>query len=270
MTTSTEAGAARSAWADAPRISAAAAAAMLWSERKLVLGVGGAICALGLIAGLAAPRTYTAYSELIVRMGEEYVYPPAAGAAAPDIQGVVNAEMRLIRSGAVMRAAIESVGLARLYPDIAAAPGSQARKLAVAERAFARHLAVETAPQTPAIEVSFEHRNAETAAQALNALVEAYLQRAPDNVGPVERAAASTQGRSLRWPILIVTLLIAAVVGAAAALSRALMRRTFPTPSSAARALDAPVLAIIPLAPQAKSPRPPAGKPMLTLVEGGA
>jgi uncharacterized protein involved in exopolysaccharide biosynthesis len=185
MTTSTEAGAARSAWADAPRIDAAA---MLWSERKVVLGVGGAICALGLIAGLAAPRSYTAHSELIVRMGEEYVYQPTEDARA---------------------------------------------------------------------------RNQ-------------MLGRAPDNISPVERAAASTQGRSLRWPILIVTSLIAAVVGAAAGFSRALMRRTFPTSSSAARALDAPVLAIIPRAPQTKAPRlakalrPPAGKPTLTLVEGGA
>lgn len=182
MQTSSKAEATRTwfGWAEAPRLSLADIAAMLWGERMLVLAVGGAICALGLIAALAAPRTYTARSELIVRMGEEYVYQPTAGGAGagatPDMQTIVNAEMRLIGSGAVVRGAIESVGIATLYPDIDASPGSDARKLAAAERAFYQHLTVETAPQTPAIGLSFEHRNPETAAAAVNALVAQYLQ----------------------------------------------------------------------------------------------
>lgn len=179
MKTSTEAGAARSSigWADARRLSLADVAAMLWAERALVLGVGAAICALGLVAAVLAPKTYTARSELIVRMGEEYVYQPASGgAAAPDMQAVVNAEMRLIGSGAVVRRAIEAVGVGSLYPEIARSPGSDARKLAAAERAFAEHLSVETAPQTPAIGLAFEHRNPEIAAQALNALVAQYFE----------------------------------------------------------------------------------------------
>lgn len=515
MQTSSKAGATRTwfGWADAPRLSLADIAALLWGERRLVLVVGGGICALGLIAALAAPRTFTARSELIVRMGEEYVYQPTTGAAGagatPDMQAVVNAEMRLVASGAVVRGAIESVGVGVLYPDIAASPASDERKLAAAERAFVRNLTVETAPQTPAIGLAFEHRNGEVAAQALNALVEQYLHhrrdvliggefealsqesgdlsaragqasvalsaflsehqigdfeselaalaaragdietqlldaqtrrreaearsaslrqrfaaepeqielyqesdarrdlvaaqmqrerllaayqpdalpvrevdrriaqleaflaggdppsitrrgpnpvrqdiasqlyameaearaqsgrgmaldeqrtevrarlrtmqalepqfrqlqrdrsiietnaqnfasraeeararsqmlgRATDNISPVERAAVPTQGKSLRWPIMIVTLLIAGIVALAAGLSRGLMRRGFPTPSSAARALGAPVLAVMPRrsepkaakAPASRSAKTKAGKPDLTLVEGGA
>jgi polysaccharide biosynthesis protein PslE len=514
MKTSTEAGAAPAwfGWAEARRIGVVDVIAMLWTERLLVLGVGAAICALGLVAALAAPKAYTARSELIVRMGQEYVYQPTTGGAGagatPDMQAVVNAEMRLIGSGPVVRAAIANVGLATLYPDIARASGSEARKEAAAERAFARHLIVETAPQTPAIGLSFEHGNPEIAAEALNALVTAYLEhrrtvlvggeydalaqestdliaraadasgalaafltehqigdfeselaalaaragdietqlldtqarrreaearasslstryqaepeeiqlysesdartalvqaqmereqmlsryqpdalpvrevdrriaqleaflaggdppsvtrrganpvrqdvasqlyameaearaqagrataltqqraevrerlramqvlepqfrqlqrertilntsaenfatraedartrsqllgRATDNITPVERAAVPTQGKSLRWPIMIVTVLIAAVIAFAAGLSRALMRRSFPTPSSASRALETPVLAVLPRAAKAKppkrakAPRPAKkGKPELVLVEGGA
>lgn len=499
-------------WADATRMGLLDWLVMLWSERALVMSVGAAICALGLVAALMAPKAYTARTELIVRLGEEYVYQPAAGGAGagatPDMQAVVNAEMRLISSGAVVRAAIADVGLAALYPDIAAAPGSEARKLAAAERAFLRRLTVETAPQTPAIGLSFAHRDPEMAARALNALVSAYLDhrravlvgggydalaqessdisaraaqanaalaafleshqigdfeselaalsaragdietqlldaaarqreaearagalrrryeaepaeielysesdartalvqaqmereqllsryqedalpvrevdrriaqlqsflaggdppsvtrrganpvrqeiasqlyamdaearaqsgrasaltqqraevrerlrsmqalesrfrelqrertiletnaqnfasraedararsqllgRAGDNITPVELAVAPTQGKSLRWPIMLVTLLIAAIVSAGAGLSRALMRRSFPTPSSAARALGAPVLAVLPLPANArtlkrtKAPRPKSkGRPELVLVEGGA
>lgn len=509
-------------WAEAPRMGVADLIAMLWAERMLVLAVGGAICALGLAAALMAPRTYTARAEMLVRLGEEYVYQPTAGGAGagatPDMQTVVNAEMRMMGSGAVVRRAIESVSIGVLYPEIARAPGSDTRKLAAAERAFAQHLTLETAPQTPAIGLAFEHRNAEVAARTLNALIDAYLDhrrtvlvggeyqalseesadlnerasaasaaiatfltenqigdfdaeltalsqraadietqaldadarrreadaraaalranyqaepqeielysesdarrelvqaqiereellsryqpdampvrevdrriaqltsfleggspptitrrganpvrqdiasqlyaaqsearaqrgrgaaltqqrqevrerirrlqalepqfrqlqrertiletnaqnfatraeeararsqmlgRATDNITAVERAQPPTQGRSLRWPIMIATLLIAGVIAVAAGLSRGLMRRSFPTPTSASRTLDTPVLAIIPRAPNAPKPprmkaakppkqqKPPKpsktakGKPELTLVEGG-
>jgi polysaccharide biosynthesis protein PslE len=189
-------------WADAPRLSLADFAAMLWTERALVIAVGGAICALGLIAALAAPKTYTARTELLVRMGEEYVYQPmasdgAGAGATPDMQAVVNAEMRLLGSGAVIRGAIGSVGLATLYPEIAAAPGSDARKLAAAERAFAQHLTIETAPQTPSIGLSFEHRNPEISARALNALVAQYLEHRREVLVGGEFEALSQQSTDL-------------------------------------------------------------------------
>src|SRR5690606_23746961 len=123
MTTSSEAARARPSfgWAETPRLSAADILAMLWSERALVLSVGAAICALGLIAAILSPKAYTARTELLVRMGDEYVYQPTTGGAGagatPDMQAVVNAEMRLIGSGAVVRRAIEAVGLENLYPE---------------------------------------------------------------------------------------------------------------------------------------------------------
>lgn len=179
MTSTQPEGRARFGWANVPRVTVVDLVAMLWAERVVVLSVGAAICALGLIAFAVAPKSYTARAELLVRMGEEYVYQPTAGAAGagatPDMQAVVNAEMRMMGSGVVVRSAIAHVGLERIYPDIAHAPGSDARKVAAAERAFAEHLSIETAPQTPAIGLSFEHKDPEVAAAALNALVDAYL-----------------------------------------------------------------------------------------------
>jgi uncharacterized protein involved in exopolysaccharide biosynthesis len=113
------------------------------------------------------------------------------------MQAVVNAEMRLLSSGVVVRRAIENVGVAVLYPEIAAGNSSAARKLAEAERAFARHLTVETAPQTPAIGLAFEHRNAETAARALNALVAEYLRHRRDVLVGGEFEALSQESAEL-------------------------------------------------------------------------
>ncbi len=189
------------AWSEAPRMSFADLAAMLWAERTVVLAVGAAICALGLVAALAAPRSYTARAELLVRLGEEYVYQPTAGGAGagatPDMQAVVNAEMRMLASGAVVRRAISDIGLANLYPAIDLAPGSEARKLASAERAFARHLTLETAPQTPSIAMSFAHRDPEVAALALNGLIDAYLAHRRDVLVGDEYAVLSQESADL-------------------------------------------------------------------------
>jgi uncharacterized protein involved in exopolysaccharide biosynthesis len=189
------------AWSEAPRMGLADLAAMLWAERMIVLTVGAAICALGLVAALMAPKAYTARAELLVRMGEEYVYQPTAGGAGagatPDMQAVVNAEMRMLASGAVVRRAIEEVGLATLYPAIAASPGSDARKLAAAERAFTQHLTLETAPQTPSIALAFEHRNPEVAARAINGLIDAYLAHRRDVLVGGEYTALSQESADL-------------------------------------------------------------------------
>lgn len=189
-------------WAETPRMTLIDVAVLLWAERMLIATVGGAILALGLIAAFMAPKTYTARTELLVRLGEEYVYQPtstngAGAGAAQDMQGVVNAEMRLISSGPVVRAAIESVGLDKLYPDIAASGGTPERRLATAEVAFERHLHVETAPATPSIALSFDHKSPELAAAAVNALVQQYLGHRRDVLVGGEYAALHAESGDL-------------------------------------------------------------------------
>ncbi|HWA01828.1 MAG TPA: hypothetical protein VG841_16090 [Caulobacterales bacterium] len=167
-------------WSDAPRLGPVDLVAMLWAERATLFGVAAMICAIGFAAALLLPRTYTARSELLVRLGQEYVYQPNDGAGqgvAPDMQSVLNAEMRMLGSGVVVRRAIREVGLTSLYPELARASGSEEARIAAAERAFAAHLTLETAPQTPSIALSFKHKDPSVAARALNALVDAYLSR---------------------------------------------------------------------------------------------
>ncbi len=199
MSSQPKAQAARFSWAETPRVNLVDCLAMLWAERIIVLSVGGAVLALGLVAALLSPRAYTARAELLVRLGGEYVYQPNVGGAAgpaPEMQAIVNAEMRLVASGSVVRAAIGEIGLERLYPEIARAGQSAGRKLAAAERAFVRHLKIETAPQTPSIALSFEHANAAIAAATLNALVDQYLKRRRDVLvgGEYEAFSAQTTG----------------------------------------------------------------------------
>jgi uncharacterized protein involved in exopolysaccharide biosynthesis len=157
--------------------------AMLWREKGLMALVAALVLGLGLVLALIQQRTYEAETRLLVRLGPEYVYQPNVGAVgagqAPQINEVINSEIKLIGSPEVVRRTIERVGIGALYPDLAqnarGDEGARDRALAIAERAFFRSFSATTAPNTPIIMLSFEHPNAETAARTVNTLVAEYL-----------------------------------------------------------------------------------------------
>jgi len=64
-----------------------------------------------------------------------------------------------------------------------------------------------------------------------------------DNISVVERAVVPTAGKSLRRPVLALTLLLAAFTALCVGLLRVFLRPGIPTPESAARTLELPVLA---------------------------
>jgi uncharacterized protein involved in exopolysaccharide biosynthesis len=64
-----------------------------------------------------------------------------------------------------------------------------------------------------------------------------------DNIAIVERAVTPTQGHSLKAPVAILTLLLAAFTAICAGLARGLSRPGFPTSGAAGRSLGLPVLA---------------------------
>jgi uncharacterized protein involved in exopolysaccharide biosynthesis len=70
-----------------------------------------------------------------------------------------------------------------------------------------------------------------------------------DDIRIVERATAPLHGRSLRGPALILAVLFAAVSAVCAGLARSFQRPGVPTPASAGRTFDLPVLGAAPLKP---------------------
>jgi uncharacterized protein involved in exopolysaccharide biosynthesis len=70
-----------------------------------------------------------------------------------------------------------------------------------------------------------------------------------DNIAIVERAVTPTQGKSLKKPVAILSLLLAAFTAVCVGLVRAFARPGFPTSASAGRTLDLPVLATAGLKP---------------------
>jgi uncharacterized protein involved in exopolysaccharide biosynthesis len=75
--------------------------------------------------------------------------------------------------------------------------------------------------------------------QASNAIAN----KSNDNIRIVERPVAPTKGKSLKRPLFILAFLFAGFTAFCLGLLRIFLRRGFPTPSSAARTLELPVLA---------------------------
>ena len=63
-----------------------------------------------------------------------------------------------------------------------------------------------------------------------------------DNIRIVERASPAATGKSLRKPVMILAFLFAGFAALCAGLVRMFLRPGLPTPASAARTLDLPIL----------------------------
>jgi len=168
-----------------PRYSVSEWTGLLWRERVLVAVVFALVFALGTAGVLLLPKTYVARSSLLVRLGQEYVYQPRAGDAArgaiPQTTDVVQSEVEILSSDELKRRVIRAVGLQTLDPRLAAAwanaadDAQRSRIEGSAIRILAQGLKVDTAPDTGVVRLSFQHRDPQTAAVLLNALVDTYL-----------------------------------------------------------------------------------------------
>jgi uncharacterized protein involved in exopolysaccharide biosynthesis len=167
-----------------PKLGVADTLLHLWRAKWLMLLVLVSILLLGAAVTLLTPNTYTASTRLLVRLGAEYVFDPVVGDAAkgafPQQEDVLQAEGELSRSPVIAERVIKSVGLARLYPQLADAK-LRSRKgddYVVDQEAlehFARNLDVSSAPKSSILRMTFGHQDPEIAAETLNRFVAEYL-----------------------------------------------------------------------------------------------
>jgi len=158
--------------------------AVLWAHRALVVFVFLVLAALGGLMALAVPKTYSAHSSLLIRLGRSYVYQPQIGDAArgatPDTDQVVQSELEILQSDAVKIRVVNDLGLARLYPSLsgiaALDPKRRDALLQGAMRTIGARLKVVSAPDTSIARLSYVDADPQRAALILNTLVDEYLQ----------------------------------------------------------------------------------------------
>lgn len=168
-----------------------ALAYMLWRERGFMLAVF-LVCflALALLAVTVLQKSYTAHSNLLVRLDEAYAYNNALGqnpnGNSLGIDQIVKNEIALLSSESLKRRALDELGLRSVYPELADAyinaPAGEARErvLSQAILAMSRNLSVSAAPGAANIDVSFSHERPDIAARMVNTLVAEYLDYRPD------------------------------------------------------------------------------------------
>lgn len=178
-------GAQLSDWSLRPRYTAADFAALLWRERWVMLGVFLALMAAGAALASRMEKVYPARASLLVRLGQEYVYQPRAGAdpqgtTAANINEVIQSEREILTGDGLRQRVIEQLGYTRVFPDRAAkwrraSPREQARLVAAGAEAMGERMGAEAAPDQNVIRVTYKDKDPERAALVLNALLNEYL-----------------------------------------------------------------------------------------------
>ena len=182
---------------------------IVFKDRRRILWSAGITFALACAIAAALTPKYEATSSLLVTLGSEYAFRPEAGASSAvnstlDRDQILKSEIEILGSSTLHAAAIRRVGLERIYPEYLEEPGLLARMhtavmdffkaveeaagmeqkkdrlidpedLAVEE--LDRHLGIVALKDGNVIEASFKHKDAQVAADVVNALVMLYLER---------------------------------------------------------------------------------------------
>ena len=165
-----------------PRYGLMDLAALLFRELWVMVAVFLAICILGVILILTTiSKTYTARAGIVATVGQEYVYQPTVGTErnstnVPQVNEIAQAEAAILNSNELKRRVIQAVGVETVLGERAAARAVSAEAAErSALRTMVRDLEVSTAPLSGVIQLSYEARDADTAAAVLNGLLDQYL-----------------------------------------------------------------------------------------------
>jgi uncharacterized protein involved in exopolysaccharide biosynthesis len=148
--------------------------------RKIALTFAVFVFAAALLSFLLPP-VYEASSSLMIKFGREYVAQPEVGSVQPFLtlnkEEAVNSEIQILSSRALKEWVVKTMGIGKLYPEIAHDPPKDMTPLAAAVLALEDGLAVEAVKKSSVVNVSFRHENPRVAAEALNLLVDGFKEK---------------------------------------------------------------------------------------------
>jgi uncharacterized protein involved in exopolysaccharide biosynthesis len=129
---------------------------------------------------LSREPVYRANASLLVKLGRAQMYVPEVGDSRAvlnrDRESVINAEIEILRSKGLLRTTIERVGLKRLYPGLLEGRTPE-KALERAALAFLKNVSTMGVEDSSVIRVAFEHEDPKLAAEAVNTLIELYLDK---------------------------------------------------------------------------------------------
>lgn len=161
------------------------------------------------VGSFLLPPTYEAKSTVMVKFGREYTYRPEVGDTGSMIsfqsitqEEAINSEIQVLTSRDLIEKVITTLGLENMYPDLVADPspkisplkaasrllkkmyrdlvGAPPQKISPLEKAilqFEKKLSTEGVRKSNVIEVSYQHKDPQIAAAAVNRLVEFFKEK---------------------------------------------------------------------------------------------
>lgn len=145
----------------------------LHDRRRIALGFAIPM-ALAVLMAVLAGSYYQASATLLARMGPEYLYRGPVGDNAPvgfEREQSLKSEITILTSRDLVEKVVQSLGAARLYPG---------QSEAGATERFMVGLDAQLLKESNVIQVSFRHGDSKLAAEAVNRLVDLYLERRRD------------------------------------------------------------------------------------------
>jgi len=144
-------------------------------KTQILLLFGAIVCTVGIGSFMQTP-IYEATAKILIKVGRENVYVPAADGAGPIIDkgDHITAEIEILKSRFLAEKLVEFLGPAVIYKDL---DGTGPELLNRAVARFQKSLRVEGVKQSNVINISFKHRSPRLAATVINTLVDLYLER---------------------------------------------------------------------------------------------
>src|SRR5664280_2010122 len=131
---------------------------------------------------------YEAKSTLLVKIGRENIYHPEVGDRSPMIsinqEEVVNSEINILTSQDLIEKVITALKIENIYPEVLKSSWlediglrTKVIPMQAAVLKFKKALTAEGIKKSSVIEISFQHKNPQMAAKAVNMLADLYKEK---------------------------------------------------------------------------------------------
>ena len=162
---------------------------ILFKHMKLLLGLFLGIFILVFLASFIFTPKYKAEAPVLVQTGREFQSSmqasdnPPAGVPTITKQEIINTEAELLDSPALIESTIRTVGLARIYPDIATSDATPEERMSKAVRKFTKSFKVKPVVMSNIITLDYWNADRGIAMESLQKLGDIYQSSHADIFG---------------------------------------------------------------------------------------
>jgi uncharacterized protein involved in exopolysaccharide biosynthesis len=160
-------------------------------RKTLFMLVCGVVCLAGGAYLLLKQPLYLSSASLVLHFDSQTVPDIDRTMIPSQLQGtnehreILYSDADILHSPELIRNVIQTIGLAKLYPDIASGPQPEARKMDLAVQAFTSNLVVDVGLQSDVLNLSYLHPSATLARDAVQQLLnQFYAQEAAVYANP--------------------------------------------------------------------------------------